>query len=178
MNYLVIGPESSGTHYLKDLLGMNIRDGDTVTHRSMPLTFVEGDPRSPGHIGPPREVWPDVEGVCRTLGPEVTVVVCARHPDATVRGQIRAGWSTSREQAREKRRQAWKLLGAWMSTTEHPFVVSTYSSLKSRGGRRALLETLGLELTNDKEFVDGNAKYWRDSGVDVSRGAPVVGPPS
>lgn len=161
MNYLVVGPEASGTHYVMDLLRLNIEPGDEVHHRSMPVTLKEGDPRRPLYKGPKTEDWPVIEAVARQIGfPSNThVVVCFRHPVATHNGQLRMGWSEPDELA-DKERRAWKMIGQFMDRTLFPFTISTYESLATAGGRTALLNRIGLRLKKDKEFVDGNAKYW------------------
>lgn len=147
-NFLVVGPESSGTHYMIQLISANARPGDHVHHRSLPITPVDRKPW-----------WPDIEAEARALRDPV-VIICWRHPTATVKGQVRAGWSRDDKHARGKIREAWHQLGLFMGTTTVPYVVSTYGSLRDWGARAALLQELELELVNDVPFQDGNAKYW------------------
>lgn len=159
MKYIVVGPEASGTHYVEELILANVGPRDTVHHRSLPLTLHEGDPRRPHYQGPNVETWPNLERFARELGGGgVTYVVCLRHPEATIRGQLRAGWSLTRQQARQKLWKAWRILGELLQQKE--VVVVTYEGLATPGGRAGVLEQLGLSLRRDVEFVDGNAKYW------------------
>lgn len=164
MKYLVVGPEASGTHYVLGLLRLNVNPGDEVHHRSMPLTCLEGDPRQPDYHGPRQEVWPNIDCYCRGMGPtkNVTIVLCWRHPDGTKRGQVRAGWSRDEEEADKKLLGAWQRIGRFMAETKYPFLVCTYESLETRQGREAFLAQIQLPLKQDKEFVNGNTKYWAD----------------
>lgn len=146
---LVVGPESSGTHYMVELLSKNA-PGRTVLHRSLPITPVN-DRRL--------HLWPDLERFCEENGLGM-VVVCFRHPYASMRGQVRAGWTRNLEESRKHLAAAWTAIGRFISQTQRRCVVSTYESLATPQARRELLAILGLELVHDEPFVDGNAKYW------------------
>lgn len=150
MKILVVGPESSGTHYTMDLLRKNVPPGGKVDHRSLPVTDLDARDQA---------WWPDLPRTVEDLKIDV-VVVCFRHPWASMKGQVRAGWSASDEEARTKLQNSYRFVGHLLAEGKVPVVVITYEGLSTHAGRGAFLELLGLDLKEDHEWEDGNAKYW------------------
>lgn len=150
LRVLVAGPESSGTHYTVELLKKNMPLGSAVGHRSLPMT--DPDARD-------QAWWPDLPETVRHERIDV-VVLCLRHPWASMKGQVGAGWSRDDEEARAKLQKSYRFMGHLMVMEAVPLVVVTYEGLSTRAGRGAFLELLGWKLAEDLAYVDGNQKYW------------------
>lgn len=165
--FLVMGPESSGTRLMTQLLIAAGCDGDgdhwqrwdEETPEAPLIVFRR---HTPANRTPP---WADDNDVIRglqDLGYTVHVVLITRDWHSTIISQVEAPHAASVEEAIEKIRNAWRRIFANLQP-DVDFDVVSYESLVMRpaGTVRFLFQRLGLPAPDPMPRIyDGNEKYY------------------
>lgn len=180
--FLVLGPESHGTHLVTDLLvhaGCHGRSGAHVAWQGeWPAAIDDRQPwdealptdedpivwrRSVPHLAH----WPDIRGMIGSLearGYEVRAVVVHREVYAAIQSQLKWRHVGDATTARANVERAYPYIFAHLEAAAVPATVVGYESLVHEpAAQDALLEEIGLEVPRARlEVWDGNRK-WHDA---------------
>jgi len=179
--FLVVGPESHGTHMVTDLLvhsGCHGRSGGRRSWKEERRTGDEDDqpwdhalPAEEDPIVWRRSVphltrWPDLAGMAERLerrGYAVTAVVMHRERHAALRSQIEWHHVPDLQTGRANVQRAYRHIFSHLDSGGIPFVVANYESLVNYPEAQALLlQELGIDPPAQPfEIWDGNRKWYR-----------------
>jgi hypothetical protein len=182
--YLVLGPESSGTHLVADILvnaGCQGHSGNHcdwraetapagVSYDDQPWDHEEPVDQTPivwRRSVPHGGEWPDIVGWINRLqnsAYQVSVVVVVRDWHATIQSQLKWGHVKTRAKAEMSLWTAYMYIFEGLKRAKAPFVVTTYEALVNYPeAQDGLLEELGLDLPEKRpEVWDGNAKWYAE----------------
>ena len=192
--FLVLGPESHGTHLVTDLLVRAGCHGRSGLHGSWHDEWQAGiDDRQPWDEALPTDEdpivwrrsvphlahWPDVRGMVASLearGYEVRAVVVHREPYAAIQSQLKWRHVADAATARAHIERAYPYVFAHLEEAAVPATLVGYESLVHEpAAQDALLEELGLPVPAERlEVWDGNRK-WHDTRPAAASATPVPG---
>jgi hypothetical protein len=191
--FLVLGPESHGTHLVTDLLVHAGCHGHAGDHSSWHGEWQEGaEDVQPWDRHPPTDEdpivwrrsvphlrnWPDIAAMVETLrrrGYEVRAIVVHRDRYAAIRSQLKWRHVPDVATARANIARAYPHVFAHLQAAAVPATCVTYESLVQHpAARDELLTELGLEPPKTPlETWDGNRKWYEEPAEAES---PIVGP--
>jgi len=166
--FLVLGPESSGSRFVTELLVNAGCEGSADHHQP----FDNDPPRDQELVVwrrsyPHGEDWPDAFELIEDLrvrGYSVAAVVCMRDFYAMCASQVRVEHAPNTTQALTGVRHAYRSIFADITLCAVPYWIVSYESLVARPTRaaQAFVRMLGLDIEPERipEVKDGNAKYY------------------
>ena len=158
--YLILGPESSGTRMMTEVLLAAGCTGDAGHEQRFDNTWPDGESpivwrRSIPHAGE----WPSIDRMIHHLRQsdyEVYAVVTMRDWSAMARSQVEH-WNHTFESAIENIRTAYPYIFSALLKFRVPYIMTSYESLKEWGPQADLFLSIGLEAP-DFEVRDENRK--------------------
>lgn len=158
--YLVLGPESSGTRMMTEILIAAGCIGDAGHEQRFDEKQPAGESpivwrRSVPHAGE----WPSIDLMIHRLqqsGYEVFAVVTMRDWTAMARSQVEH-WNHTFESAIENIRGAYPYIFASLLKFRVPYIMTSYEGLVEYGPQQDLFSTIGLEAP-DFQVRDENQK--------------------
>lgn len=166
--FFVLGPESSGTRMMTEILvragcfgdyGHKQRlDGDLSAIESLSMDVVFR--RSLPYAGR----WPNLHKiwrVARRCGYRVYVVVMSRDWNAMAQSQVRVGHTSTVDEALRNIRRAYREIFRFVDKViGWNYILVNYEAMQRDGYRRWVLHALNLSMYTPFQFVNGNAKYY------------------
>lgn len=169
--YLVLGPESSGTRLITRILiagGCHGTDDHVqafdrcIPDPLTPIVWRRSLPHGHNHE------WPNIKNLIWyliNLGRDVNVVCCTRDMECTIDSQLFWGHVTTDAAARQNIIRAYREMFDGVQSLGVKCQVVSYESLIAhpRNSQRILLESLGLDATEDTDgyvsITDENSKH-------------------
>lgn len=163
--YFVLGPESSGTRMMTEILISAGCFGDATSSQRLDSGIPEGtSPIVWRRSAPHAQEYPPLGkmiGRVQGLGYDVRAIVMTRDWHAMLRSQVAWGHTPTVAKARERTRMGYLHIFMHLRGTGIPFTVVSYESLVQRSGAAlsAVMDELDLP-TPDFEIRDENAKWY------------------
>ena len=164
--YLVLGPESSGTRCITQLLVDAGCRGDAGHEQPFDRRLPEGvSPIVWRRSIPHGKQWPDIGAMVDALkakGYDVRAIVTTRDWHPVIRSQVKARHVAGRDEALANLRRAYPFTFEHLMKAAIPWWLVSYEALVARPKKVAanLLAELGLPLPEKVEVFDGNEKYY------------------
>lgn len=163
--YIVLGPESSGTRFLTEILIAGGCHGDAGHIQPFDKGgFNDLSPVVWRRSVPHNSQGLDLCGMLEKLKDyKVTVVVITRDWYPTERSQVKCNHSNSILEATMKIKKALKSIFVQIVSTEIDYVLIPYEALLLHPveTQKHLLERLGLKTNDTIKVYDGNRKWWK-----------------
>ena len=174
VGYLVVGPESSGTRLVAELLRTaGCRSVAIIGHHDGPELPRDGRPPLVRRSLPHDFEWFAIPDLVRLLDTaDAYAVVTTRDWFAMAESQVSRQLARDLDMAFANIRRAYRDIFTGLAELEIPFIVSSYEAMvaESRYGRR-LLEALGLPAAAVDTY-EGNSKWY---GIERAETGPPAG---
>lgn len=159
--FIVIGPESSGTRMLTEVLVKAGCEGDYGHEQRWDTEEIKGDlvvwRRSYPHLQEPVEIKALLE---RLKDYEVKVIITTRDFYPMARSSVLRGHCKTTDEALNRMNDAYCKVFAQLKKLKLPFIVVSYENLAlNKNAINVLLAELKLPLTNF-EITNQNEKYY------------------
>lgn len=165
-SFLVLGGESTGTRVLTKILMLAGCEGSNDHVQPWDDRSPEGELIVWRRSLPHARRWPDIASMAdqlRFFGYDVTALFITRDWHAASRSQVLAGHVSDVAAAEKNLAAAHVHALRGIAMAHCPWRGVTYESLSSRGTRQALLEALGLpvsEIALDCNLTNENEKHY------------------